>query len=1346
MKPRNFALIATSFVIGIIATIVFFGLSPDMRTNVWGRDVVYAPTATPLSGIEYLLNIEADDPQYRAPMPRDTINDSNFYITSYLETIEWIETVYPGFSVDSEIANQFARIDEVVTTDNIEEFYEDPLSPVNYVLGFVYAQLEGSLGNRYKDADAVSACLALRRDLDVGRELYLYLRVPNDLDPQLDLGIPEDWQQLPVPPPEDDTWKSECFDDVHLANLDLDLSSFATGNLPIAQQDPQPTPVPEADIFDLVSDENAPEAVLGTITDDAPFSEYDVGVEQDGSTILVDMRAQDGNLDTLLYLVDEQNNIVAENDDRVRGNTDALLIFPEAPAGVYQVIATRYKVEEGRSTGNYLLNIAVNPPAESIETAYAVDNASLVAAGFPDIDTRAVTDWTVLAYYGGDTNLEPGILNDFNEFELGLQNTESVQVVALVDRHPEFNESNGNWSNTRLYEVIPDQSGDEAVNYPPTIDSEPLAELPDVNTGDGETLAQFLVWAMQKYPANNYVVAFASHGAGWQGLITDDSANYDILSVPELRRAFTTTRDEVGFDKFDLLINDACSMSSAEYYAGVADFFDYSIASPEVVVNPALDMTLLTNQLAANADIQDLSISLVDTYINRDIQQVDSSDVQYLTYAVTNLDGFNAVTEAVNDFAALVNANANVMYPIVGQARVNAYTYTSFLGDDTRIDMGDLMTQVIAATDNVELIAAAQNVIDALEGVRLYGNAGVSANRRSSYYNIYFPADSDDFENRYFDESRLTEWAIMLRGYYNSVTPAIWETADSLAFHSPAAPRITLTGIYPPETGSIVDSFRIGVDVIGRNISHGDLTIDLVREDGTIARYFEGRLLSVEAADDGGVEFTNPWDQGYNGRVLNWDVRLPLILDGESENYELLIVNEGDDVAFLDGRYREPGSEQWNEVTIAFDNVEGANVGTVQRVISRSTGTDALAAVTIAPGSEFQTFLNTVTEDGRVVRQEGNSYVWGEEGLTWDWAPAPTGTYNLGLLMTASGGTTGFASTTVQVDNNLDQMNMLADNSFADLGITLPRYRIWDEWVQRSRNEDFAYSSSVAGATERFGLYFLYQDVPETFEEMVPQLATNYNFTVTSDDLEPATVSGYEGVIFEYEMADEETDDVYNGRAFVTVQPHNGFTYMVSAETVDGDLDALFSDLTETVTLFNPTGIVPSNATATWGYGSYNGFDFSFHPYPITWADGYVSADGWDVYASPSLELENDFFATRVVPVNGRSANEILREVRRDTVMSGNVASDDGTVIVSEGDNLLIESTRTLYSAYHQWDTLVYSIDRDGEDIRGRLYVTIFEEDAYLFWAEAPEEEATEIFTRFVEYVVDGYQIYGSPE
>src|SRR5690606_29238230 len=117
----------------------------------------------------------------------------------------------------------------------------------------------------------------------------------------------------------------------------------------------------------------------------------------------------------------------------------------QAAAGNYRVIATRYGVQDGNTSGAFELLAELQTTATETDSSYDTSHDALAAAGFPELEVQPTATWTILAYYGGDTNLEDGILADLNEFELAGGSSDDVRVIALMDRHPAYSEASDNW-------------------------------------------------------------------------------------------------------------------------------------------------------------------------------------------------------------------------------------------------------------------------------------------------------------------------------------------------------------------------------------------------------------------------------------------------------------------------------------------------------------------------------------------------------------------------------------------------------------------------------------------------------------------------------------------------------------------------------------------------------------------------------------------------------------------------------------------------------------------------------------------------------------------------------------
>jgi hypothetical protein len=1072
------------------------------------------------------------------------------------------------------------------------------------------------------------------------------------------------------------------------------------------------------------------ETYKGTIDNNAPFMRIPITVTEDGQTIIADVTSTTGDLDTLLYLLDNNENIVDENDDKAKDNTNSRIEFPEADAGKYTLIATRYKVVEGDSSGDFELEVALEPQAKA--APYRISDSDLEAAGFPAIEPRAEADWTIFVYYGGDNNLEPGILNDLDEFEMGGGSDDQVRVVALIDRNPGYTDADGNWDTVKVLEIGPDVTGDHPEIFPAktvaTIDSSALADLGELNTGNGEMLARFLVWGLRHYPAQHYVVAFGSHGAAWRGLIQDDTSERDLLSVPELQQAFALAVDENGGNEFDLLINDACLMSSVEYFAGIAPYFRYSLASPEVVVDPALDMTALM-QMIESADAMDLSAigtQLVNLYITRDVLRQDSADAAYLTQALTDLEEFDPVVETVENFAAIVNRSPAVYSTVLGEARANTYTYTGFLGENKNIDLGSFMRRVLALSTDSDLINAAEAVLGALDQARIYGNAGEIVGRQTSYYNIYFPDTSKDFKSEYFEQSLLKEWGKMLRNYYNTVTPQVWTGAGlELGFHLPVAPKIRITRIYPFGEISVHSQVEMGLEVIGRRIAYGNFTTDQIREDGSARRLSSERLL----VDLGIGTELNLWRPGVDVATFYWDVTLPVISDGNTSNNELLIFTE--EVAFLDGRYREPGSDVWNDVGIVF-NLDGE----MERIINHAPDSGALAVIDITPGAEFQAYNSIVTPDGRVVSEPGNTYSWPENGLTWEWTPAPTGQYNIGLIVTAFGGTTGFTSTTVAVNNDTVDLSLRGE-LWTDLGFSLLRPA---DWSLLGLFPDYFLRSQNGAETQNITVYFVL-GVENDLNAIAAGFAEDYGRNLAGEGVE-IVANGNPALDISYSY---ETDaGIFHGRGLAVFNKavgSQGIGMVFASEALEGagDPGPTFELLRHSLVLLDPV-LLSETDTKEWDFDKLVP-EFKY-PVLIDWQPGWE--DGiWKRYASRADAGSPTFAAVTMVETDLTSASTLLDQLVQEYVVVGAGNFEETGRRTYRGQSYTWDYQGTIYvGGNHVWETVLYRAERNHQPVIGRMYATIYDGSGYAVWVETPDTDAAAaIFADILEPMLDGFLV-----
>lgn len=1060
--------------------------------------------------------------------------------------------------------------------------------------------------------------------------------------------------------------------------------------------------------------------IRGDIDATTPFVAVPFSIAEANTLVTLDMRAVSGDLNPYLYLLDQTDTIIAENDDRDGGTRDSFIEFPGLDTGDYTVIATRRGVSDGATSGSFELLASRQRGDDGDALQFDVSPEALIAAGYPEQEPRQPASWTILAYYGGDTNLEDGILVDLNEFEIAGGSDEQVNIIAMIDRHPEYSQASGNWVGARLYEVTGD--ADQVTEAELTIDSTLLADFGTVDTGTGETFAQFLAWALRAYPAEHYAIALASHGAGWRGIIEDDTDQQTLLTLPELNAAFTSAKEIAGVEYFDLLVNDACLMSSIEYHKAMSDYFNYSLASPEIVVNPALDMTLFTQIIKADPDLDlaTLGQELVDVYITRDAVQGAQSVAVYLTSALTDLRAFDAVVDSLENFAEIIAERPAIYSAVVGQARADSYTYTSFARGDELIDLGSFVQRIIVNTQDAQVQRAASDVLDALEGALVYANAGdLAARQISTYQNIYFPPDSQSFELAYLADGGLPAWGRMLRNYYNAVTPRVWSTGEAtVAFHAPIAPRVRIISRFPDGDISSATALAIEAEVIGRNIASGDIIYDYSLDDGRVVRYTTERLFIETTDEEGRLLRLNPWQPGANTRVIRWDGTLPVLTDGANANYESFTIT--DNVLSLEGRYRQPGGETWSDVVITFDRETGA----VERVINQSSETDSLGVINIEPGSAFQTYLSEVTPDGSVVQSLGNVYIWDADGPTWSWQPSPSGEYNVGLVMTAFGGTTAYAFERITVDNDDADAALRAELSLF-FGYTVNVPKAWPTLAYDSAIDAFRTGNETGD--ENVTVYYdcCTDDPPvNDVENVVQRIASKYGLDVETDRRLVTLVNDALALEFDYQYQTAGETVLGRGLASFVADPPFDTAIVVSAETTNGSeaLDALYDTIRRDARIFDLTSIPsdPNWTSLSVGNASY--------PIPIAWIADAQPDDIWQW----SGEDGDPNAANRVGVATLELTDDLADHL--DALFETHVAARY---------EITDQARRTYNAENNAWQAITYTATAgEGAAIQGRLYVTAEADALYAVWFEASDDEdVADVIVGSMEPVVDGFVI-----
>src|SRR5215207_4975327 len=321
----------------------------------------------------------------------------------------------------------------------------------------------------------------------------------------------------------------------------------------------------------------------------------------------------------------------------------------------------------------------------------------------PVTNTEGLPQWTVIVYSAADDEvLEENMWFDLNEMELVGSNPQ-MNIVVQIDRFAGAFTGDGDWTDTRRYLITQDSDLDH-------ITSPVVGSVGEVDTGDPQTLIDFVTWAIQNYPAQKYALLMSDHGGGWTGGFSDMSAaSYSDLSIPEIVSSIEQIRQNTGIDKFELIGFDACLMAQIEVFGSLYPYSNYMVASEEVEPGYGWSYAAWLEQLAQDPSVNGagLSLAIVSTYVINDTLLTGgraSSEEIAQEESTTTLSAVESarVPDVIGAMNQFVSATTGLDQSLVAEARTYTRSYFSVFGEEVSpsfIDLGNFAEVLTTMTD-----------------------------------------------------------------------------------------------------------------------------------------------------------------------------------------------------------------------------------------------------------------------------------------------------------------------------------------------------------------------------------------------------------------------------------------------------------------------------------------------------------------------------------------------------------------------------------------------------------------------------------------------------------------------
>lgn len=404
--------------------------------------------------------------------------------------------------------------------------------------------------------------------------------------------------------------------------------------------------------------------------------------------------------------------------------------------------------------------------------------------------------WTFMVYVAGYNNLSPFATKDLEEMRT-VGSSENLKVAAFVKR-----------------------LGERGAQHLLVGGDEVREELGDVDSGDPQTMLDFIRWAHAQAPADRYALTIWNHGSGWdvldldqlyaqvrgeigdtgvtprelsaraasdlgksvfsssvkevlslgsagdRAIASDDGTGHSLDTI-ELNRVLKKAHETVLGRPFDLVGMDACLMSCLEVAFEAEKHAEAIVCSEELEPGDGWPYDTILSALSANLDMDGPALGkiVVDRYIESYRNRQDQWPV---TMCATRTAGVKGFAAALDELAGALRAAVQADEVDAGRVFRAQTRSVPFQGE--LIDLKSFCDNLLAAQVDGAVKGAAEAVLGAMRdgGDYVIAEAHLGAKvKPCGGVTVYFPAPTDHISD-YYKDLRFAKrhgWDGFLRAY-----------------------------------------------------------------------------------------------------------------------------------------------------------------------------------------------------------------------------------------------------------------------------------------------------------------------------------------------------------------------------------------------------------------------------------------------------------------------------------------------------------------------------------------------------------------------------------------------------
>ena len=347
---------------------------------------------------------------------------------------------------------------------------------------------------------------------------------------------------------------------------------------------------------------------------------------------------------------------------------------------------------------------------------------------------------------------------------------------------------------------------------------ERIATLDDADMGNVNTLADFVRFGKENYTADHRVFVFWDHGGGSAVGICLDERTGNMLSLNDVRAAFTAAYEPSAENPpFELIGFDACLMATYDTVNTLDGLARYVTGSEEVEPGIGWNYTGWLGELSKNPAMggAKLGKAICDSYME-DCERYDLDDTA--TLSVIDLKQLPYLRNAYESFGleALRAAHKNPknFFSKFGRGAKDSENYG---GNTRRTGYTNMVDIVDLAKSNKEILpATSDKLIGAVDAAVIYKVSGAYRNRGGGLSSFYSYSGDEETLVAYLNQDgapvpqKLLYYYLIYGELPADVVPLLND--DSLVTPAPTAPPAQRQEIFQV---SQLEDFQVQLDKDG---------------------------------------------------------------------------------------------------------------------------------------------------------------------------------------------------------------------------------------------------------------------------------------------------------------------------------------------------------------------------------------------------------------------------------------------------------------------------------------------------------------------------------------------------